>query len=104
MQLRTLVAALGAVAILGAGHAFAAGPGTGTSTFQCAPYQVVGGAAYPGTGGTQGGGYTANADGLITVTNSNDIHAVLMAGCDFVGVQGLTLIGTLTANMNIATE
>jgi hypothetical protein len=104
MRLRTLAAALAAAAILGASHAFAAGPGTGTSTFQCAPYQVVAGGAYPGTGGTQGGGYIANADGLVTVSNSNDIHPLLNAGCDFVGVQGLTLIGTLAANMNVTTD
>ncbi len=91
MKLRTLAAALAAVLICAAGHAFAA-------IVQCAPYQQVTGAAFPGTSSP---GYTADGAGIITGVSSNDVESMIKAGCDVVGVGANTLVGRLLGvNMN----
>jgi hypothetical protein len=106
MKLRVLApafarAGLALAAVCMSGPAFAAsGPGTGSNTLQCAPYQVIGAGPYP-----TGGPYTAAADGIVTGVSGNDVKALEAAGCDMVGATGPTLIGRLAgANMNVTTD
>lgn len=88
------VLALAAVVTCGPGHAFAV-------TMQCAPYQVMTGAAYPGNGST---GYTAAADGIVTGVGTNDVESLQKAGCAPV-TGALTMIGRLIgANMNSTSD
>ncbi len=90
-------------AVLACSHAFAAsGPGTGTSAYQCAPYQVLQGAPYPTSGP-----YTAGGDGVVTGVNPNDSRAFDLGGCRLLGAGGNSyeLIGRLIgANMNVTTD
>jgi hypothetical protein len=97
-----LGAALFAVLFSGACSAFAAGPGTGSYTYQCAPYQVIQGAPYPTSGP-----YTAGADGIVTGVAANDARALDNAGCRLVGAGGnaYELLGRLVgANFNSTTD
>jgi hypothetical protein len=89
-------------ALLVSGHARAAGPGTGSYTYQCAPYQVLSGSQYP-----TGGPYTAAADGIVTGVVPNDAKALDNAGCRLVGAGGSAyeLIGRLIgANFNSTSD
>jgi hypothetical protein len=102
----TLARSLAIAAVLGvcAGPAFAAaaGPGTGTNTWQCAPYQAIAAAPFPSNGP-----YTAAADGVITGVSGNDAQAMLNGGCRLLGAGGgaFELLGRLTgANMNATTD
>jgi hypothetical protein len=92
-----------AVALAACGHAYAAsGPGTGTSAFQCAPYQVLGPAPYP-----TNSPYSAGADGVVTGASPNDTRAFENAGCRLLGAGGSSyeMIGRLVgANMNATTD
>ena len=100
MRIWTIAAA--AAAVLFCGNAYAAGPGTGTYTWQCGPNQVLPLAPFP-----TGGPYTANAAGIITGVNPNDKNAMENAGCKMVGVGGnsFELLGMLIgANMNVTTD
>jgi hypothetical protein len=96
MKLRTraLAMALTAVFICGSGFAQAA-------TLQCAPYQVMSGGPYPGSGSNPG--YTADAAGIVTGVGANDVDSLIKSGCDIVGIGANTLIGRLlNVNMNLA--
>lgn len=79
----------------------ATGPGTGTSTYQCAPNQNISTPSLP-----TGGPYTAASDGIVTGVNTNDSHVMENSGCQLVGVGGgPTLIGRLIgANFNVTTD
>jgi hypothetical protein len=95
-------AALAAVFVCSGECAFAAGPGSGSYSYQCAPYQVVGAAPYP-----TGGPYTAAADGIVTGVSPNDVRAIENAGCRLLGAGGnaYDMIGRLIgANMNSTSD
>ena len=73
----------------------AAGAGSGTSTYQCAPYEAIT-SIYP-----SGNSYTADADGIITGVNPNDQNSMENGGCQLVGAAGYTMLGRIIgANMN----
>ncbi len=103
MKLARFVAAAALAAVFACGHVWAAsGPGTGTSAFQCAPYQVIGAAPYPTSGP-----YTAGADGVVTGASPNDTRAFENGGCRLLGAGGNSyeMIGRLVgANMNATTD
>jgi hypothetical protein len=102
VKLARFAAALAAV-LAACSHAFAAsGPGTGISTYQCAPYQVIAAGPYPTSGP-----YAAGADGIVTGVSPNDTLPMLNAGCSLVGAGGNSyeLLGRLIgANMNVTTD
>jgi hypothetical protein len=88
---RTLAAAAIAAALfLGTAHA---------ATMKCAPSQVIA-TVYP-----SGATYTAAADGLVTNVAGNDVLPLTQAGCQTVGMAGLTVVAILRgANMNATTD
>lgn len=102
MKFHVKLAAAAVAALLCGWHAaFAAGPGTGTYTYICAPNEIIS-TTYP-----TGNGYTAASDGIVTGVNPNDVQAFENAGCRTVGVGGNSyeLLGRLVgANMNVTTD
>jgi hypothetical protein len=73
--------------------------GAHAATMQCPPLQQMTGAPYP-----SGGPYTADAAGIVTGVNGNDVPALAAAGCQLIGAADGMIGRLLGANMNVTTD